>query len=304
MEDPHRNVELKALDPDPEGTLACALALTGVADHGILRQRDTYFAVAEGRLKLREETPGEAHLIAYARPDDPAVRVSAYRLAPAPDPGAMRAALTASLGVRVVVDKARRLLLWHDVRIHLDTVAGLGSFIELEAVAPPESDLSAEHAKVAHLREILGIEDGSLREGSYSDALLPAPDPELLRLAREAVGRAYAPYSGFGVGAAVRTTDGRRYAGTNVENAAFPQGQCAEASALGAMVAGGGGRVAEVVVAAAGAAECAPCGGCRQRLHEFAAGDVPVHLIDLERVRRRTTLGELLPLAFGPETMR
>ncbi len=111
------------------------------------------------------------------------------------------------------------------------------------------SDLSREHAQIAQLRAELGIEE--LREGSYSDAVRNAsPDPELLRLAREAAGRAYAPYSNFPVGAAVLTDDGRRYAGANVENAAYPQGQCAEASALGAMVAGGGGRVVQVVVAA------------------------------------------------------
>jgi cytidine deaminase len=126
-----------------------------------------------------------------------------------------------------------------------------------------------------------------------------AADPELLALAREAAGRAYAPYSNFAVGAAVRTTDGRRYAGANVENAAYPQGQCAEASALGAMVAGGSGKVAEVVVVAPSAQLCPPCGGCRQRLLEFSDADTPVHLADLERVRHSTTMAELLPLSFG-----
>ena len=120
-------------------------------------------------------------------------------------------------------------------------------------------------------------------------------------MAREAATRAYAPYSNFPVGAAVRTEDGRRYAGANVENAAYPQGQCAEASALGAMVAGGGGRVAEVVVAAPSDQECPPCGGCRQRLREFTPDDAPIHLADMERVRRTTSLGELLPFSFGPE---
>ena len=151
---------------------------------------------------------------------------------------------------------------------------------------------------------MLGIGDDALREGSYSDAVPGgAAIPELLALAREAAGRAYAPYSNFPVGAAVRTADGRRYAGANVENAAYPQGQCAEASALGAMVAGGGGRVVEVVVAAPSEEECAPCGGCRQRLREFADQDTPIHLADIERVRRTTSLAELLPLSFGPESL-
>jgi len=297
-----RNVELKALDPDPARSLERALAL-GAEDRGVIIQRDTYFRVRDGRLKLREEEPGEAHLIAYSRPDAAAVRVSSYRVVAAADPVGLRAALAEANGVDVVVEKRRRLLLWESVRIHLDEVEGLGSFLELEAVAPPASDLERERARVARLREALEIGDDALREGSYADAMRAAPDPELLALAREAAGRAYAPYSHFPVGAAVRTADGRRYAGANVENAAYPQGQCAEASALGAMVAGGGGRVVEVVVAAPSAEECAPCGGCRQRLREFADQDTPVHLADMARVRRTTSVAELLPLSFGPESL-
>ncbi len=101
--------------------------------------------------------------------------------------------------------------------------------------------------------------------------------------------------------AAVLTDDDRVFAGANVENAAYPQGQCAEASAIGALVAGGGGQIAEVVVAAPSAELCTPCGGCRQRLREFTPDDAPIHLVDLARVRRTTSLGELLPLSFGPE---
>jgi homotetrameric cytidine deaminase len=302
--EPARNVELKAHDDDPGRTLERALA-AGAEDRGLLRQRDTYFAVPRGRLKLREEEPGGATLISYERPDAASERVSNYRLVPVPDPDAMRAALSDANGVLTVVDKRRRLLIWDGtVRIHLDGVSGLGTFLELEAVAAPDSDLSREHAQVARLRELLDIADDALREGSYADALLAArsnADTELLALARAAVGNAYAPYSDFPVGAAVRTSDGRRYAGANVENAAYPQGQCAEASAIGAFVAGGGGTIAEVVVAAPSRELCTPCGGCRQRLREFAPPDAPIHLADLERVRRTTTLAELLPLSFGPE---
>lgn len=298
-----RNVEVKAVDPDPARTLERALEL-GASDEGVLVQRDTYFAVLTGRLKLREQEPGGAVLIAYERPDETAAHVSNYRLVPVPDADELRGALAAVAGVRVVVDKRRRLLLWDCVRIHLDEVEGLGSFVELEAVAEPDSDLAREHELVGQVRAALGIEDAALREGSYADARSATlPDPELLALAREAVGRAYAPYSGFPVGAAVRTADGRRYAGANVENAAYPQGQCAEASALGALVAGGGGEVAEVVVAAPSRELCAPCGGCRQRLREFTPAGAPIHLADMERVRRTTSLAELLPLSFGPETL-
>jgi homotetrameric cytidine deaminase len=305
MTEARRNVELKAHDPDPERTLARALA-GGAEDRGLLRQRDTYFGVREGRLKLREEEPGGATLIAYQRPDAAAERVSSYRLVPVADAAPLRDALGAAAGIETVVVKRRRLLMWETVRIHLDEVRGLGSFLELEAVAEPDSDLARERRQVARLRELLEIRDDALVAGSYADNLRgdgPGADPELLELARTAAGRAYAPYSEFPVGAALRTVDGRRYAGANVENAAYPQGQCAEASAIGAFVAGGGGRIAEVVVAAPSRELCTPCGGCRQRLREFAALDVPIHVADLEHVRRTVTLGELLPLSFGPEHM-
>jgi homotetrameric cytidine deaminase len=302
--EPARNVELKAHDPDPTRTLERALA-AGAEDRGLLRQRDTYFGVAHGRLKLREEDPGGAALIAYERPDEASERVSRYRLVPVPEPEPLREALAAACGIAAVVVKRRRLLLWESVRIHLDEVRGLGSFLELEAVAEPGSDLSRERRQVTQLRELLAIADDALRPGSYADALIASgsvgkADPELLAMARAAAGRAYAPYSRFPVGAAVRTADGRRYAGANVENAAYPQGQCAEASAIGAFVAGGGGAIAEVVVAAPSRELCTPCGGCRQRLREFAPEHAPIHLADLERVRRTTTLAELLPLSFGP----
>ena len=92
-------------------------------------------------------------------------------------------------------------------------------------------------------------------------------------------------------------------AGANVENAAYPESQCAEASAIGAMIAGGGGRrIVEVVVVGGGEALCTPCGGCRQRLNEFAAPDTRVHVCGPEGLRRTFTLGELLPGAFGPGT--
>src|SRR4051795_13215641 len=160
---PHRNVELKARDVDPERTLAAALA-HGATDQGVLEQKDTYFAAREGRLKLREERAGDAAptatLIAYARADEAAARTSAYHLVDVPDPRALAAALDASLGTVVVVEKFRRLLLWENVRIHLDEVADLGTFVELEAVVPAGSDdLDAEHRKVAELRAVLEMQD-------------------------------------------------------------------------------------------------------------------------------------------------
>jgi cytidine deaminase len=111
---------------------------------------------------------------------------------------------------------------------------------------------------------------------------------------------AHAPYSGFHVGACLRTESGALYAGCNVENAAYPQGQCAEASAIGVMVAAGERRIVEVVVLGEGETLCTPCGGCRQKLSEFAAADTPVHVCGPEGVRASFSLGELLPHGFGP----
>src|SRR5918999_1431221 len=293
---PRRNVELKALDPDPARSLAVCREL-GAEDHGVLRQRDTYFRARAGRLKLREEEPGGATLIQYDRPDAAAARESRYRLTSVPDPDELRASLDAALGTLVVVDKERHLLLWEGVRIHLDTVRGLGAFIELEGVAPPESDLTAERAKVARLQRELGIEE--ILTDSYSDRLLGAD--ALVAAAREAMGRAHAPYSRFHVGAALRAEDGSIHAGANVENAAYPQGQCAEASAIGVLVAAGRSRVVEAAVVADSAEVCVPCGGCRQRLREFMPLDAPVHLCSATGQRETVTLERFLPLSFGPE---
>ncbi len=116
--------------------------------------------------------------------------------------------------------------------------------------------------------------------------------------------RAYSPYSHFQVGAAVRTPDGSIYAGCNVENAAY-QGTCAESGAIAAMIAAGKKRIAEVVVSGPGAAPCTPCGGCRQRIREFARDlDIPIRMVN-ERGRPmgNWTLGELLPHSFGPENL-
>ena len=108
---------------------------------------------------------------------------------------------------------------------------------------------------------------------------------DLLAAAAAARANAYAPYSGFPVGAALRAASGRIYAGCNVENAAFPQGQCAEASAIGAMVAAGEREIVEVAVVGGGEGLCTPCGGCRQRLAEFAGPETPVHLCGPEGLR-------------------
>jgi adenylate cyclase class IV len=165
-----RNLEIKAVDRDPPATLAAALALD-VRDHGVLRQRDTYFHAVQGRLKLREAPPAPAELIAYARGDLAGPKVSHYRIVPVADPDALTAALGDALGVRVVVEKARRLLTWRNVRIHLDEVAGLGAFVELEAVAAGIGGLEGERAKVQELLEALGVTEDRLVAPGYADLL-------------------------------------------------------------------------------------------------------------------------------------
>jgi len=122
----------------------------------------------------------------------------------------------------------------------------------------------------------------------------------LVDAARAARLRAYAPYSKFAVGAAVLDDTGRIHAGCNVENAAYPQGICAEATALVHMVLAGGRTVRAVAVVGDAPEPVTPCGGCRQKIREFAADDVPVFIADLHGVRARYTLGELLPASFGP----
>ena len=114
--------------------------------------------------------------------------------------------------------------------------------------------------------------------------------------------RAYAPYSTYLVGAALRDEHGAVHVAANVENAAYPQSQCAEASAIGVMVAAGGRKITEILVIADERQGLpSPCGACRQRLREFATVDTPVHLAGLGGVLRTVTMGELLPLSFGPE---
>ena len=131
-----------------------------------------------------------------------------------------------------------------------------------------------------------------------------APDlADLLAAALAVRQRAYAPYSGYLVGAALRDADGAVHVAANVENAAYPQGQCAEASAIGVMIAAGGRRITEaLVVADASHGIPTPCGGCRQRLREFMPLDALVHLAGVdEGIMGSVTLGELLPMSFGPE---
>ena len=138
----------------------------------MLVQRDTYFEVPSGRLKLREEDLAAAHLISYQRSNEPDQRESCYRIVEVKQAEELIGALGSNLGVKVVVEKKRRLFLWQGVRIHLDLVEALGSFIEFEAVAAAGSDLSREQQKVEALRGEFGLADADLVAGSYSDLIL------------------------------------------------------------------------------------------------------------------------------------
>jgi len=165
-----RNLEIKAFDPEPRATLQAALDI-GAQDAGCLNQRDTYFHAVQGRLKLREAPPAPAELISYARAELAGPKVSLYRVVQVADHLALIEALSDSLGVRVVVEKARRLLRWRNVRIHLDRVEGLGDFVELEAVAASPGGLEVERDRVEQLREALGIADEHLVAHGYADLL-------------------------------------------------------------------------------------------------------------------------------------
>jgi adenylate cyclase, class 2 len=165
---PRRNLELKARDRDPRRSVRVSEELDA-EDKGTLSQRDTYFEVPRGRLKLREELDAPAQLIAYERPDLTGQKESRYRLVEVPDPTELREALAAVLGIAVVVTKTRRLFIFEGVRIHLDRVDGLGDFIEFEGVAADGKDPGDFTGLLADLRESFGIRDEDLVRESYSD---------------------------------------------------------------------------------------------------------------------------------------
>ncbi len=122
--------------------------------------------------------------------------------------------------------------------------------------------------------------------------------------ARRVRENAYAPYSNFKVGAAIRAVSGKVYLGVNVENVAYPEGTCAEAGAIAAMLTAGDTEIAEVAVIADSPVPVSPCGGCRQKLAEFGKGDVLVTMATTDGPMQETTLSELLPGAFDQSHMK
>jgi adenylate cyclase class 2 len=169
------NIELKAPDPDPAASERACRALAAT-DGGLLAQRDTYFAVERGLLKLREDTAaGTGELIFYLRARENGLRASAYWRAPAVEPEAWRALLAAAHGVSGVVTKRRRLFLYRNVRIHLDDVEGLGSFVELESVlAEPGAESPDEARALRDVVAALGLAGRETIAGGYLELSLRA----------------------------------------------------------------------------------------------------------------------------------
>ena len=165
-----RNVEIKARVDDLEG-LRHRLATLPIRGEEHLDQIDTFFRVAHGRLKLREFADGSAELIYYERPDNGGVKLSQYERLPLPKPTALKQVLTTSLGVRGTVTKHRDVYLVGQTRIHLDTVDGLGTFLELEVVLEESDTPEAGEAIVIELLRALQIAPGSLLRGAYIDLL-------------------------------------------------------------------------------------------------------------------------------------
>ena len=165
---PRRNIELKARCRDLARAAAVAQQI-GATRTGELRQCDVYFHVPQGRLKLRETDGRPAELIAYARPDSPDFRDSNYHLVAIPDPAAAKVALASVLGVRGEVRKVRQLWMYHNVRIHLDDVAGLGTFLEFEAVISADADEAVSRQRLETLAAALGVRGEDRIAVSYSD---------------------------------------------------------------------------------------------------------------------------------------
>lgn len=124
------------------------------------------------------------------------------------------------------------------------------------------------------------------------------PHEDLFKAAKAAMANSHSPYSKFPVGAAIRATSGAIYAGCNIENASYPEGWCAETSAISHMIVAGDTQISEVLVLSEKMDKITPCGGCRQRISEFSKSDTPIHLCDANGVVETVTIADLLPASF------
>ncbi len=171
-----QNVELKARCADLRRAAAIARRL-GAVRQWQRHQVDTYFTAGSGRLKVRRVSGQPAELIAYWRPDVAAARTSDYLVCPVPDGRQLCRTLAMALEQRLVVAKTRTLYLLGNVRIHLDRVKGLGSFIEFEAVLSRAKEVPAARKKLDELCSHFGISPADLIAGSYADLLMAALTP-------------------------------------------------------------------------------------------------------------------------------
>ena len=163
-----RNIELKARISDLDAARAVCERI-GAIHEGLLHQVDTYFPSRTGRLKLRELDPGDDQLILYHRADVADSKASEYSVVHVD--AAVKQQLAEAFGVTAVVDKSRDLWLWKNVRIHLDTVKELGTYLEFEAVLSEKHDDADGYEKIAGLRREFGIQDTDVIDGSYADLI-------------------------------------------------------------------------------------------------------------------------------------
>jgi adenylate cyclase len=163
-----QNIELKArlADYDAAFRVASAIATKRL---GTQHQIDTYFHCQHGRLKLRQIDGLRAELVWYARPDQEGPKTSEYQLVPLSNPETLKAALAAALGIRTIVEKRREIFLYHNVRIHLDDVVGLGRFLEFEAVLGPDVDQAAGLAQLDSLIRHFAVSPADLLANSYGE---------------------------------------------------------------------------------------------------------------------------------------
>ncbi|WP_353250892.1 class IV adenylate cyclase [Salinisphaera sp. T31B1] len=173
-EDVARNIEIKARLADRDRLEAC---LAGMAADGPyeIRQKDTFLVCSNGRLKVRDFGDGHGELIGYRRDDVAGLRASCYRRTPTSDPAGLVATLADALGIRGVVNKTRTLYLLGRTRVHVDRVAGLGDFVELEVVLAANAHLSTGRDEARRLMQTLAIDASALVEGAYIDLITAVP---------------------------------------------------------------------------------------------------------------------------------
>ena len=166
-----KNLELKVKCKDHRSALA-AVKKIGAKYEGILKQRDVYFNLSPGRLKLRSINDIKHQLIYYKRANRASAKFSSYYLSEITHPKRVKKLLKEILGIKVIVNKTRKLFIWQNVRIHIDNVKKLGKFIEFEIVCSSPKDESGSTAKMKYLKKEFSISNNYILKSSYCDLLL------------------------------------------------------------------------------------------------------------------------------------